>query len=294
MSVFVGVKNVNQSRSSIFLWPFRFGRYLRNSVRRYREGLRRQRCAEGLPKNPPYSLTLASGEPLRVERILREVPGDSVVALARHQGRCVLAKLFLNPRRAARHAAADVRSARRLRHTRVHTLHCLGAQRVLHRPACAVLYTRADPNVASQFPSLARPGRPRCKRMDERSLYSGRTLTRRWVGYASYMSILSGFLRYPDEMLQAGSWLTCNGKSQVVKLMLGNTTYVVKRYTPHSWRRILKDALRRRSLAARAWHNMHRFRRHGLLTAAPVLFLEKRAGPLICKPKVEISAFSAK
>jgi tRNA A-37 threonylcarbamoyl transferase component Bud32 len=85
--------------------------------------------------------------------------------------------------------------------------------------------------------------------------------------------------RDPDSLIASGAPLKRGNSATVARCSIGGAPVVVKRYNMKSVLHRLRRSLRP-SRAWHAWRNGHRLRMLGIATAAPLLLIEQRFGPL--------------
>ena len=87
---------------------------------------------------------------------------------------------------------------------------------------------------------------------------------------------LQRFMVFPDETMNEGVPLKLGNSSTVVRCVIENQPYIVKRYNIKSWTHRVRRWIKRR--ARNAWQNGHWLDFVGIDTAKPVALLEQRWG----------------
>lgn len=90
---------------------------------------------------------------------------------------------------------------------------------------------------------------------------------------------LLNFLRTPDALIATGEALKLGNSSTVVKALFDGRPVVIKRYNMKSFTHWLRRCIRP-SRACTSWRNARWLELLGLVTPAPIAFLEMRYGPL--------------
>ncbi len=89
---------------------------------------------------------------------------------------------------------------------------------------------------------------------------------------------MAEFMERPDDHVAAGTVLKAGNSATVVRIRIGETDYVVKRYNVKGFVHGLRRALRPKARYRVAWLNGHRLQRLGISTPRPVALLETRRG----------------